>query len=277
MAVGALRSSPAREQTVTSYSRLEMMVVAASRLLRNNETVLVGTGLPLVGAILAKNTHAPEMVILMEAVAFDSDPRALPFCVADPRAVYKTRWVPTAVEVMGQFLQSGEVDTGFLGGAQVDRYGNLNSTYIGGDYFRPHKRFEGSGGACDIAALSGRTIITVAHERRRFVETIDYITSPGWKCRDLTGKNMVDRKHLGLRGGPYAVVSTLGIMKFAPDTHDMYVDGYYADLGVNLELIKAETAFDIDVSRATPVPPPTPQELSVLRNKVDPEGIYMKY
>lgn len=277
MAVTVLRNNPEPEEGLKIYSQQEMMVVAASRLLRNNEKVLVGTGIPLVGAILAKNTHAPEIVILMEAVAFDSDPQALPFCVADPRAVYKTRWVPTAVEVMGQFLQSGDVDTGFLGGSQVDRYGNLNSTFVGGDYFSPHKRFEGSGGACDIAALSGRTIIIIAHEKRRFVETVDYITSPGWKCRDLTGKNMVDRESIGLRGGPYAVVSTLGVMKFDPQTHEMYVDGYYADLGVSLEQIKEETAFDIDVSRANPVSSPLTQELNALRSKVDPEGIYMKY
>jgi len=259
------------------YSRLEMMVVAASRLLRNGEKVLVGTGLPLVGAILAKSTHARGMAIMMEAVAFDSDPQALPFCVADPRALCKSRWIPTAVEVMGQFLQSGKVDTGFLGGAQVDKYGNLNSTFIGGDYFRPKVRFEGSGGACDIAAMAQKTIIIISHEKRRFVETVDYITSPGWKCRNLSGKNMVDRRSLGLRGGPYAVVSTLGVMKFDEESHEMYVDGYYEDLGVSLDLIKTETSFDIDVSRARPVPPPTSAELHALRTKVDPEGIYMKY
>lgn len=258
------------------YSQLEMMVIASSRQLQDRERVLVGTGLPLVGAGLAKKTHAKDMVIVMEAVAFDSDPQALPFCVADPRAVYKTRWVPTAVEVMGQFLQSGKIDVGFLGGAQVDKYGNINSTSIG-DYYNPKKRLEGSGGASDIAAMAQRTIIIMAHEPRRFVEKVDYITSTGWKCRSFDGKTLVDRNELGLGGGPFAVVSTMGIMKFDKTSKEMYVEYYYADLGVTIDRIKQATGFEIDVSRAKPMEPPTPFELEVLRTKVDPEGIYMKY
>jgi glutaconate CoA-transferase subunit B len=254
-----------------------MMVIAASRLLQDNERVLVGTGLPLVGAGLAKNTHANNMVIIMEAVAFDSDPEALPFCVADPRAVYKTSWVPTAAEVMGQFLQGGKIDVGFLGGAQVDKYGNLNSTFIGGNYYEPDKRFPGSGGASDIAALANKTIIIMAHEKKRFVDKVDYISSTGWKCRSLDGKSLVDREEIGLRGGPYAVVSTMGVMKFDSQTREMYVDSYFADLGITLEQIKQATDFSIDISRGRPVDPPTPVELEVLRTKIDPEGIYMKY
>ena len=259
-----------------NYSRLEMMVVAASRLLRNRERVLVGTGIPLVAAILAKKTHAGDMVMVMEAVAFDSNPDSLPFCVADPRAVYRTRWVPTSAEVMGHFLQSGKIDVGFLGGAQVDRYGNLNSTCIG-PYDRPQKRFEGAGGASDIASLAKRTIIIMNHEKRRFVEQVDYITSPGWKCRALDWASDVMREEIGLDGGPYAVVSTLGVMKFDERSRSMYVEAYYEDLGVSIGDIRAVTEFDIDGSRAQPMAPPTAEELSVLREKVDPEGIYMRY
>jgi glutaconate CoA-transferase, subunit B len=258
------------------YSRLEMMVVAASRLLRNREKVLVGTGIPLVSAILAKKTHARDMVMVMEAVAFDSKPDALPFCVADPRAVYRTTWTPTCAEVMGHFLQSGKIDVGFLGGAQVDKYGNLNSTCIG-DYHSPEKRFEGSGGASDIASFAGRTIIIMAHEKRRFTERVDYITSPGWKCRSADWKSDTFRENAGLKGGPFAVVSTLGVMKFEAETREMYVDTYFADLGVRIEEISDATGFDIDVSRARPLIPPTPEELTVLRESVDPEGIFMKY
>jgi glutaconate CoA-transferase, subunit B len=259
-----------------SYSRLEMMVVAASRLLHNRERVLVGTGIPLVAAILAKKTHARDMVMVMEAVAFDSNPEALPFCVADPRAVYRTTWTPTSAEVMGHFLQSGKIDVGFLGGAQVDRYGNLNSTCIG-PYDRPRKRFEGSGGAGDIASLAKRTIIIMNHEKRRFVENVDYITSPGWKCRSLDWASDVMREEIGLDGGPHAVVSTLGVMKFDPHSRAMYVDTYYEDLGVLIGDIRAATEFDIDGSRARPMEQPTKDELTVLREQVDPEGIFMKY
>jgi glutaconate CoA-transferase subunit B len=253
-----------------------MMVVAASRLLCDGERALVGTGIPLVAAILAKKTHARDMVMVMEAVAFDSDPQSLPFCVADPRAVYRTTWTPTSAEVMGHFLQSGKIDVGFLGGAQVDRYGNLNSTCIG-DYWQPRKRFEGSGGASDIASLAKRTIIIMSHEKRRFVGRVDYISSPGWKCRSLDWKSDVMRAEVGLGGGPHAVVSTLGVMKFEESSREMYVETYYDDLGVTVEDIRRMTEFDIDLSRARPMEPPTAEELTVLREKVDPEGIYMRY
>ncbi len=259
-----------------TYSNLEMMAVAACRLLRNDDVAIVGTGLPLVGATLAKFTHAADMHIIMEAVAFDSKPLALPYCVADPRAVYKTTWVPTAFEVMGQLLQNGSMTCGFLGGAQVDKYGNLNSTCIG-DYFKPITRLEGSGGACDIALLAQRTIIIMAHEKRRFVNEVDYITSPGWKPRSLDGKTQVDRSDLGLRGGPDAVVSTMGVMRFDAKTHEMYVDLYFADLGITLEDIQANTEFEIDVSRAKASAPPSAKELEVLRTVVDEEGMFMKY
>lgn len=257
-------------------SSLERMVVAASRLLQNGQMVLVGTGLPLVGATLAKHVHAPKMTVVMEAVAFDSKPFALPFCVADARGVYRTPWMPTAVEVMGQFLQNRRIDVGFLGGAQVDKYGNLNSTCMG-SYLHPEKRFEGSGGACDIAVLSGKTIIIMAHEKRRFVEQVDYITSPGWKCRDHRTGRLVDRRELGMWGGPSAVVSTMGVMKFDPESHEMYVDEYFADLGVTLGAMKENTGFDIRIDGARPAPPPKAEELEVLRTVVDPEGIFMKY
>ena len=259
-----------------TYSQLEMMVVAASRLLQNGERVLVGTGIPLVAASLAKRTHATEMTILMEAVAYDSNPQALPFCVADPRAVFKTRWCPTSIEVMGHFLQRGEIDKGFLGGAQVDKYGNLNSTCIG-DYDHPHKRFEGSGGASDIALMAKGNIIIMAHERRRFVEQVDFISSPGWRCRRLDGRSLAMRVEMGLDGGPSAVVSTMGVMKFDHHTKEMYVDSYYAHMGVNIEALQAETGFAIDISRAQPTAPPTAEALRMLREQVDPEGIYMKY
>jgi glutaconate CoA-transferase, subunit B len=258
------------------YSNLEMMVIAASRLLANNELVLVGTGVPLVAASLAKKTHARGMKVLMEAVAYDCDPESLPFCVADPRAVYNTKWTPTSVEVMGQFLQRGKINKGFLGGAQVDKYGNLNSTCIGA-YNQPSKRFEGSGGASDIALMAKNTIIIMAHEKKRFVDSVDFITSPGWYCRHMDGKSLAMRAEMGLEGGPLAVVSTMGVMKFDDSSKIMYVDRYYEELGVDPYAIQKETGFEIDVSRASPIAPPSREELHILRNRVDPEGIYMKY
>ncbi|MCL5935082.1 MAG: acyl CoA--acetate/3-ketoacid CoA transferase subunit beta [Firmicutes bacterium] len=258
------------------YSNLEMMAIAGARLLQNGEVVLVGTGLPLVSTLLAKHTHGPDMVVLMESGLYDSKPQALPFCVADPRGSYRTPWIGTAVELMGQFLQNKKVDVGFLGGAQVDKYGSINSTAIG-PYLRPDKRFEGSGGACDIAVLALRTIIIMAHERKRFVEKVDYITSPGWSVKNYPDGRLISREEAGLWGGPDAVVSTFGVMKFDERTREMYVDTFYADLGVTLADIKDNTGFDLDTSRARPALPPTGAELEVLRRTVDPEGIFMKY
>lgn len=258
------------------YSRLEMMAIAGSRLITDGEAVLVGTGLPLVSTLLAKHTHTPNAVVLMEAGLYDSKPESLPFCVADPRGVYQTPWIGSAIELMGQFLQNQMVDIGFLGGAQVDRYGNINSTCIG-DYAKPTTRFEGSGGACDIAILARKTIIIMTHEVRRFVEHVDYLTSPGWMVHQYPDGKLVTREEAGLWGGPHAVVSTLGIMRFHPETHEMYVESYFADMGVTPEEIKKNTGFPIDVSQAKPLEPPTEEELNVLRRVVDPEGIFMKY
>jgi len=261
---------------VSKYNRQEMMAIAGARLIRDGESVLVGTGLPLVSGLVAKYTHAPDLIMCMEAGMYDSKPESLPFCVADPRGAYHTPWTGTAFELMGQLLQNRKIDVGFLGGAQVDRYGNLNSTCIG-PYSLPDKRFEGSGGASDIAILAEKTIIIMAHERQRFVEHVDFLTSPGWIVSRYPDGVPVPREQLGMWGGPYAVVSTMGVMKFAADTHEMYLDGYFADLGVTAEQVKENTGFSLDVSRATPINPPTDAELEVLRTKVDPEGIFMKY
>ncbi|KLU60092.1 glutaconate CoA-transferase subunit B [Peptococcaceae bacterium CEB3] len=261
---------------MSNYSRLEMMAIAGARLINDGEVILVGTGLPLVSTLLAKHSHAPETVILMEAGLYDSYPQALPFCVADARGVYRTPWIGTAVELMGQFLQNKLVDVGFLGGAQVDRYGNINSTVIG-LYGQPDVRFEGSGGACDIAVMAKKTIIIMAHERKRFVERVDYLTSPGWMVRRYPDGKLIPRVEAGLWGGPYAVVSTLGVMKFRPQTHEMYVESFFADMGVTLEEIQQNTAFPIDVTQAKPLESPNDSELNVLRQVVDPEGIFMKY
>jgi glutaconate CoA-transferase subunit B len=258
------------------YNRQEMMAIAGARLLKDGEIVLVGTGLPLVSALIAKYTHAPDLIMTMEAGMYDSKPEALPFCVADPRGAYKNPWIGTAFELMAQLLQNQKIDVGFLGGAQVDRYGNLNSTCIGA-YSKPDKRFEGSGGASDIAILAKKTIIIMAHERQRFVENVDFITSPGWMVSRYPDRLPVPREELDMWGGPYAVVSTMGVMRFSEDTHEMYLEGYFADLGVTPEAVAENTGFPIDVTKAVPIPTPTEEELLILRSKVDPEGIFMKY
>lgn len=261
------------------YTLRESMAVHASRQIRNKDKVIVGTGMPLVAAIIAKNCHAKDAVMLMEAGPYDSSPLALPSCVADPRGFVGAPWVADPVEMMGMILQKGRIDLGFLGGAQVDKYGNLNSTVLG-EYRHANVRLPGSGGASDIAALAKRNLIIIAHEKRRLVEKVDYLTTPGWKVYPYAdGKRikdkLVDRKEIGLSGGPEAVVTTMGVMRFDAETKEMYVAEYYADLGVTLEMIKENTGFAIDTSRACPVNPPTKEELYILREVADPEKIFM--
>ncbi|WP_161485980.1 CoA-transferase subunit beta [Desulfotomaculum copahuensis] len=253
----------------------EAMAVSASRLIKNGDTVIVGTGLPLVASILAKHTHAQDAILIMEAGPYDGNPLALPSCVADPRGFYRSPLICDPVQLMGQFLQNGRIKVGFLGGAQVDKYGNVNSTCIG-DYRNPHVRFEGSGGASDIAALAHRFYIIISHEARRLVERVDYLTSPGWYCyRNPPSRELVRREELGMRGGPEAVVTTMGVMKFDQETKEMFVAEYYEHMGVTLDVLKENTGFEIDVSRAIPASSPTEEELHILRTMVDPEGIYM--
>lgn len=257
------------------YKPIEAMTVAASQLLHDGEVVFVGTGLPMLAAILAKNTHAPDLVMVTEAGIYDPNPEHLPMSVSDARWFKGSPWSGGPVELMNFFLQKGRIDVGFLGGAQVDKYGNGNSTVIG-DYLHPERRLPGSGGACDIAIQSKRTILIMMHEIRRFVEKVDYITSPGWKCPGYPQQdNLMDRTELGLAGGPDAVVSDMGVMKFDPRSREMYVKFYFSGLGITPEKIQEHTGFTIDISRAEPLPPPEKVLFDILRSKVDPEGLFL--
>ena len=268
------------------YTPMEMMVVQASRLIRNGDVVFVGTGLPMIASMLAINLHAPRAILCCEAGFWDSRFIHLPMTVGDSRWYIGSTWL-VGQSAMFSLLQRRRIDVGFLGGSQVDKYGNLNSTGIGtrveGGYYVFQKRFEGSGGAADIASMANRTIIMMKHERRRFVERVDYLTSPGWyvwlhdfdEGRGRT--RLVPRWELGMWGGPEAVVSTMGVMAFDEGTKEMYVKSYYADLGITLEEIRRNTSFEIKTEGAEPAEPPTQRELRLLREKIDPEGIFLQY
>jgi glutaconate CoA-transferase subunit B len=267
------------------YTQMEMMVVQASRLIRDGEIVFVGTGLPMIASMLAKNLHAPNAVLCCEAGFWDSHFTHLPMTVGDPRWYVGTTWLAGQSNLFS-LLQRRLIDIGFLGGSQVDRYGNLNSTGIGvkanDGNIRFGKRFEGSGGAADIASMANRTILMMKHERRRFVEKVDYLTSPGWRVwvHDYEGgrgrKRLVPRGEIGMWGGPEAVVSTMGVMSFDEIKKEMYVSSYYEDLGVTPGKIQENTGFKIGVEGASPASPPTQTELKLLREKIDPEGIFLQ-
>jgi len=257
-----------KKKYAKNYTLTELMAVAAAREINDREIVFAGTGLPMLGAMLAQYTNAPNCVIVFEAGAVDCKLAHLPMSVGDPRTMRFASTATGLFDVFSTVLQRGFIDVGFLGGAQVDMYGNINTTCIG-EYSHPEVRFPGSGGSGDIACLSKRTIIIAVHEKRRFPERCDYITSPGW----IDGPQ--GRKQAGLRwGGPSAVITTLGVLRFDEHTKRAYLASYHP--GVTGEQVQENTGFELDISRAKETTPPTEFEIRILREKVDPEGIFLK-
>ena len=255
--------------TDPSYTLNELMVVMAAREIRDKEVVFAGTGLPMLAVMLAQRIHAPHCCIIFEAGTLDSHLAHLPMSVGDPRAMLGSAMAAGLYEVFSFLLQAGRVDVGFLSGAQVDLFGNINSTSIGKDPRHPKVRFSGSGGACDIACLAKRTIIIAHHEKRRFPKRVDYITSPGW----LEGNH--SRQKAGLtQGGPSVVVSTMGVMRFRDDTKTMYLAHYHP--GLTARAVADQTGFALDVRDATETPVPDRDELRILREGVDPEKVFLR-
>ena len=249
-------------------STTELMAVAAAREIADGEIVFAGTGLPMLGAMLAQRTHAPNMTLLFEAGAIDPRMLHLPMSVGDSRTLVGVAQAAGLFEVFNYILQSGRVEVGFLGGAQIDRYGNINSTAVG-DYHHPDVRFPGSGGSADVATLSGRTVIMAPHERRRLPERVDYLTSPGW----LEGGESRVRAGI-LTGGPSALVTTMGVIRYREASHEPYLDSFHP--GTTPEAVREETGFPLDISDSTETLAPAPEELEILRRVVDPEGIFIK-
>jgi glutaconate CoA-transferase subunit B len=252
-----------------TYTLTELMAVTAAREIQDGEVVFAGTGLPMLGAMLAQRTHAPQCCIIFEAGTVACQLAHLPMSVGDPRAMRGAAVAAGLSEVFSYVLQAGRVDVGFLSGAQIDRYGNINSTSIGADPRHPLVRFSGSGGACDIACLSKRTVIIALHEKRRFPPKTDYVTSPGW----LEGGH--SRAQAGLvRGGPSVVVTTKGVMRFRPDSRVMFLASYHP--GLTGQAVADDTGFPLDIAGATETPAPTADELHILREVVDPERVFLK-
>ena len=249
------------------YTSVEMMAVGAARQLRNHETIFVGTGLPMLASMLAVKTHAPRAVIMYESGYIGCGNIDTARIIGDIRLMYNLTQVTTMVDVCG-LLQSGRVDVGFLGGAQVDKYGNINATVIG-DYKHPKVRLPGAGGAIDIATNAKRLLIIVSHEKRRFPEKVDYVTSPGW----LSGGN--SRRSAGIRwGGPDKVITDLAIMGFDSDTKRMKLESVHP--GVTVENVREQTGFELIIPDKIPTTaPPTTEEVRILREVVDPTGFFL--
>jgi glutaconate CoA-transferase, subunit B len=250
-----------------NYTASEIMALSAGRLVRNGDILFAGTGLSMLAATVAKRIHAPEAVVFFETGGIDPSLDELPLAVADPRVMVGSAVNSGLADALSLLGHPKLRTIAFLGAAQIDRYGNLNSTQLG-TYETPVQRFPGSGGACDAASLAYGIIIFMQHERRRFVEKLDYVTSPGW----LSGGR--SRWAAGFRrGGPMAVVTNLGICKFDDQTREMYLDAFYPF--TDPDKIAEETGFDLDVSRAGPCEPPTRAELQTLRRDVDPQRLIL--
>ena len=242
------------------------MVAAAAREISDGEVVFVGMRLPLLGYLVAKNSHAPKAVGIYElGVVRDASAPEPILTMGDLPNLYQAQWMGDMADVMG-ILQQGRVDVSFIGGAQLDRFGNLNTSYIGAPG-QVHTRLPGSGGACDLACLGRRHIIIMAHERRRFVPRVDYITSPGF------GSGPGWREKQGLvRGGPACVITTMGVMRFDDDSAEMVLESLHP--GVTLEQIKAETGWPLRVLEPPDrTLPPTSTELALIE-RFDPEGFW---
>jgi glutaconate CoA-transferase subunit B len=248
----------------SDYTLRELMIVAAAREIHDGEVVFTGMRLPLLAFCVAKNLHAPRAIGLFEVgIVRDTPPPELLYTMSDPPNNRDAMWCTGMLDVMA-LLARGYADMAFIGAAEVDRYGNVNTSYIG-DFRHPRIKLPGSGGAADLAALAHRTTVIVDHDRRRLPARVDYVTSPGY------GDGPGWRERVGLpRGGPAAVVTSMGVLGFDPTTREAVLRSYHP--GTSVDDVQANTGWEL---RAAPdvaaTAPPTPDELAVIR-AYDPEG-----
>lgn len=258
----------------TDYTAQEIIVVAGSKVLEDNKIVFVGTGLPMVASLLAKLTHAPGLIPVFEAGAVGPPLESgLPVSVGDSKTFTGASYLK-GLNGAFELTQRGFADYGFIGGAEVDMYGNLNSTMIGdypAGYQKPKVRLPGSGGASDMAASCERTILIVPHDIKKFNKKLAYITSPG----HLDGSPNA-RFNAGMQGkGPYRVITTKGVFDFEESSKRMRLIETFP--GETVESIQAATGFELLVSKdVKPFAPPTVEEVRLIREEVDPKGIFVK-
>ncbi|MBN1305920.1 MAG: CoA-transferase subunit beta [Anaerolineales bacterium] len=252
-----------------AYSSSELMIVNASRLLRDGDVVFVGVGQPNLACNLAKRTHAPNLVMIYEAGVIGAEPARLPLSIGDPTLISGALAVCSMYDIFSFYLQRGCVDVGFMGGAQIDRFGNINATVIGADYSKPKVRLPGSGGSQEIAAWANRCYIMTPHQKRRFPEKVDFLTSAGY----LSGR--AEREAAALRGGGVqAVVTDLGIME--PDhSGELVLTALHPQKTV--EEARENTGWPLKISDdLKETTPASEQELAILRLELDPDGLYLK-
>ena len=250
-----------------TYTDSEMMIAVAARMLKGARTVFVGVGLPNVACNLARYTVAPDLELIYESGVYGARPERLPLSIGDPTLVSGATSVVSMADLFGLYLQGGLVEIALLGGAQIDRYGNLNSTVIG-DYTKPKTRLPGSGGALEIATNAQRTFMIMRLKRRAFVGKLDFLTSPG----HLTGGD--SRARLGLPGGgPEIVITDKAVLDFANPEREMQLNALYP--GVTVKDVQAEVGWPLRLAETIEeITAPTSEELHLIRDEVDPDAMY---
>ena len=248
-----------------NYTPRELLACVAAKVLEDKKSVFVGTGLPMIASMLAQRTHAPNLLIVFEAGGIGPQIPVLPISVGDSRTFYRAVAASSMHDSMS-ISQAGYLDYGFLGAAQIDMYGNINTTIIG-DWEKPKVRLPGSGGANDVGSLCQRTIIIMRQDKRRFVEKVDFITTPGY----LDGPGARERAGLPEGSGPYRVITQLGVYGFDEETKRMKLLAVHP--GVTIEDIKANSSFEIIIpEKVETTQPPTEEELRLL-HEIDPTGM----
>jgi glutaconate CoA-transferase subunit B len=264
--------SPGAQPSARAFSRNEMMIVAAARELAGQHVCFVGVGLPNIAVNLAKRTVSPDLELVYEAGVFGAEPARLPLSIGDPTIVTGAIAVTSMLELFGYYLQRGLIDVGFLGAAQIDRFGNINTTVIG-DYAHPKTRLPGSGGACEIAINARQVFVIMRQSARSFVDRIDFRTSPG-NLGGAENAARIRREQGWLGSGPSVVVTDLGIYHF-DETGEMRLDSVHP--GASLDEVRATMGWEPRVAAdLATTPEPTAEELRLIREELDPEGMYTK-
>jgi glutaconate CoA-transferase subunit B len=252
---------------MVEYSNIEFLAACASSHVKDGENVFGGTGLPLLAALLAKETHARNINLISEAGFIDARPREVPLSVADSRYYLGCSASIGLIETLGFILQAGHIDVGFLGAAQIDEYGNLNTTYIG-PYEAPKVRLPGSGGGNDIASSAKRLIIIMTHDKRKFVKQLDHLTSPG----HLEGPGSREKWSM-VGGGPEVVITDMCQMDFDPKTLKIRLMSVHP--GHTVQDVLDNVMFDLIIPDDVPTTEEPTQEQIDVMHRLDPHGVYL--
>jgi glutaconate CoA-transferase subunit B len=253
---------------MNDYTSSELMIAASARALEGERVVFVGVGMPNIACNLARRTVAPDLELVYESGVFGARPARLPLSIGDPTLVSGATSVCSMSDLFMNYLQGGRIEVAFLGAAQIDRFGNLNSTVIG-DYAHPKIRLPGSGGACEIAIHAKKVFLITPLSKRTFVEKIDFVTSPG----HLDGRPG-GRSSLGIPGGgPHLVVTNKANFVFDAQSREMVLHSLHP--GVTFDEVQAEISWELkSISAPGETLPPTVEELRIMREELDPDGIY---